>query len=53
MSEEVEVTLRLPNWQYEAVVRTAKQLDMTVEQYLEALITDRFGRTNPGSGSRG
>ena len=53
MSEKVDVTLRLPDWQYEAVVRIAKQWDMTVEQYLEALVSDRFGRTNPGSGSRG
>lgn len=53
MSEKVEVTLRLPDWQYEAVVQVAKQWNMTVEQYLETLVTDRFGRTNSGSGSRG
>lgn len=53
MSEKVEVTLSLPDWEYEAVERTAKQWGMTIEQYLEALVADRFGRTNPGRGSRG
>ena len=52
MSEKVDVILHLPDWQYEVVVRIAKQWDMTVEQYLEALVADRFGRTNSGHSSK-
>lgn len=51
MSEKVEVTLRLPDWQYVAVVRAAKQCGMTPDKYLEVLIADRFGRTNSGYSS--
>lgn len=53
MSEKVEVTLSLPDWEYDAVVRTAKRWGMTPELYLETLIADRFGRTNSGQGSKG
>ena len=52
MSTKISVTLCLPDWQYDAVVRTAIQLNMTIEQYLETLVADRFGRTNSGRSSK-